>query len=104
MTDDTEELCDHCAAFDEPEHGVIVGYASPVEKSICTVCYADKLHAATVLSEMESKVQAHKRLTNVPHRTIADRLGLEKTTIDTYAQRIDEKYEKASRTVSLLQN
>jgi DNA-binding NarL/FixJ family response regulator len=87
---------------DEPEHGVVIGHASAVEKSVCTICYAEKLQEKTVLSEMESQVQSHKRITGASHETIAERLGLEKSTVDTYSQRIQDKLHRATETKKML--
>jgi FixJ family two-component response regulator len=98
----TESECVHCNATDEPEHGVVIGNASAVEKSVCTICYAEKLQEMTVLSEMESQVQSHKRVTGASHETIADRLDLSKSTVDTYSLRIQEKVEKAAQTKKMV--
>jgi DNA-binding NarL/FixJ family response regulator len=92
----------HCNATDAPDHGIVVGHADAHRKSVCTICYAEELQELTVLSEMESKVQSHKRITGAPHSTIAERLDLKKSTVDTYSQRIQDKLRRAAKTKKML--
>jgi FixJ family two-component response regulator len=100
----TESECIHCGATDDPEHGVMVGLpsSSAHEGSVCTICQAEHLQDVTVLSPEESKIQAHKDISDATHQRIADRLDLEKSTVDTYSQRIRRKHAQAKQTVRIL--
>ena len=86
--------CPHCGATDDPEHGIIVGAVGDGTSS-CTICRADDLAERTVLSARESEIAAHKQITGASHATIAERLGLKKSTVDEYSRRMKSKIEAA---------
>lgn len=87
--------CPNCSATDEAEHGIIVGPIGRGRGSSCTICRADDLYDRTVLSKQEAKVAAHKQITGATHETIADRIGIDKSTVDEYSRRMKEKVQKA---------
>jgi len=97
-----ESECTNCGASDDPEHGIIVGIADDIGTSICTVCLSEYFYGRTVLSERESEVAAHITITGAPPATIADRLGIARSTVNEYARRLDEKIEQSRETVALL--
>ena len=90
--------CIHCRATDEPEGGIVVGAVGELNESVCTVCRADEIRESTVLSRREADVAAHKQITGATHATIADRLDLDKSTVDEYSRRINDKVRKAITT------
>lgn len=62
---------------------------------------AQILREKTVLKERESEVRALKERA-LSHNQIAERLGVEKATVDTYSRRINDRIERAQATVELL--
>lgn len=86
--------CPHCGAVDEPEAGIIVGPIGDGTSS-CTICRTDELREKTVLSKREAEVAAHKQITGATHQTIADRLDLDKSTVDEYSRRMKSKVQAA---------
>jgi len=90
--------CIHCGATDEPEGGIVVGAVGELDESVCTICRTDELAENTVLSQREAEVAAHKQITGASHETIADRIGLKKSTVDEYSRRMKEKVRKAATT------
>lgn len=94
--------CVHCNATDEPEQGIIVGAVGELYESVCTICRTDELAENTVLSQREAEVAAHKQVTGASHDTIAERIGLEKSTVDEYSRRMKEKVGKAKITTNEL--
>lgn len=62
---------------------------------------AVELGARTVLKRRESEVYALKE-DGLSHSEIADRLGLEKSTVDSYSRRINDRLERARRTLELV--
>jgi len=89
--------CPHCGATDDLEHGIVVGAVGDGTSS-CTVCRADDLAERTVLSKREAEVAAHKQITGKSHATIADRLDLDKSTVDEYSRRMQAKVRAAKVT------
>lgn len=77
---------------------IVVGPAGEGGDSTCSVCRADELYERTVLSKQEAKVAAHKQISGASHETIADRVDLEKSTVDEYSRRMKEKVKKARAT------
>lgn len=90
--------CIHCGATDDEEHGVVVGTLGELNETVCNICRADDLAENTTLSEREAEVAAHKQITGASHETIADRLGIEKSTVDTNSTRFQEKVRAAKVT------
>ena len=89
--------CPHCGATDDPEHGIVVGVVGDGTVS-CTICRTDELADRTVLSKREAEVAAHKQITGASHATIADRLDLDKSTVDEYSRRMKAKVQAAQVT------
>jgi hypothetical protein len=94
--------CINCGATDTPEGDIIVGAVGELNESVCTICRADDLYDQTVLSKQEAKVAAHKQITGATHETIADRLDLDKSTVDEYSRRFKAKVRKAANTTDEL--
>lgn len=94
--------CVNCDATDTPEGDIIVGAVGELNESVCTVCRADELRENTVLSRREADVAAHKQITGASHATIAERIGLDKSTVDEYSRRLNEKVRKAANTTNEL--
>jgi len=94
--------CVHCGATEAPENGIVVGLLGELNENICTVCRADELADETTLSQREAEVAAHKQVTGASHATIADRLGLDKSTVDEYSRRINSKAHTAAVTADEL--
>lgn len=94
--------CIHCNATDEPEHGVVVGLHGELNEAVCNVCLAQSLEQETLLSEREAQVAALKLLGGWSHGKIAEILELDKSTVDEYSRRINQKVQQAERTVSEL--
>lgn len=90
--------CIHCGATDDETGEITVGLLGELNENVCTICRADELSAETVLSRREAEVAAHKQLTGASHEAIADRLGLDKSTVDEYSRRMKEKVRKAGVT------
>lgn len=63
---------------------------------------ADELASRTVLKRRESDVQALKEA-GLSHAEIADELGLVKSTVDEYSRRINERLDRAQRTLELVE-
>lgn len=93
--------CGNCQTVSDEEAGIIVGPTGH-GGSMCTICRADELREATVLSKQESKVAAHKQISGASHATIAERVGLEKSTVDEYSRRFKEKVTKSRATTNEL--
>lgn len=81
---------------------IVIGPAGEGRDSACSVCRADELYERTVLSKQEAKVAAHKQISGAPHDAIAERISLEKSTVDEYSRRMKEKVTKARATQSEL--
>lgn len=94
--------CIHCGAVDEPEDGIVVGLLGDDNANVCNVCRTQGIYDATVLSKGEARVVALKELTGATHERIAELLDLEKSTVDEFSRRANEKLEKSKRTVALL--
>ena len=90
--------CIHCGATDDPTSGILVGAIGELNESVCTVCRSEFLKSHTVLSRREADVAAHKQVTGAIHEKIAERLGLDKSTVDEYSRRMKDKIEKAAVT------
>lgn len=90
--------CPHCGATDDPDNGIVVGIVDGPSGTYCTVCRTDELREKTVLSDREAQIAAHKQITGASHRTIGDRLGLERSTVAEYSRRMKDKVEKAAAT------
>lgn len=90
--------CVHCGATDAPEGGIVIGAVGELNESVCTICRTDDLAENTVLSQREAEVAAHKQVTGASHEMIAERIGLEKSTVDEYSRRMKEKVRKAVNT------
>lgn len=58
----------------------------------------EELRERTALSPREAKVQAGKEQ-GYTHKQIAERLELDKSTVDEYSRRVQGKHEKAVRTI-----
>lgn len=89
--------CPHCGATDDPGNGIVVGAVGGGTSS-CTVCRANDLGERTVLSKREAEVAAHKQITGASHATIAERLNLDKSTVDEYSRRMKSKIKAAKVT------
>lgn len=94
--------CPNCGATDDAEHGIVVGSVDGGMSS-CTICRADYLRSNTVLSRREAEVAAHKQITGASHAMIAERIDLDKSTVDEYSRRINEKVRKAANTTNELE-
>ena len=94
--------CIHCGATDETDAGIVVGAVGELNESVCTICRADELRENTVLSRREAEVAAHKQITAASHATIAERIDLDKSTVDEYSRRLNEKVRKAANTTNEL--
>ena len=81
---------------------IVVGPAGEGRGSYCTICRSDGLRERTVLSKREAEVAAHKQISGASHATIADRLGLDKSTVDEYSRRFKDKIRKSRATVNEL--
>ena len=90
--------CIHCGATDEPASGIVIGAIGELNESVCTVCRSEFLKSQTVLSRREADVAAHKQVTGATHEKIAERLELDKSTVDEYSRRMKDKVEKAAVT------
>jgi len=94
--------CIHCGATDEAEQGIAVGAYGELNETVCTICRTDDLAENTVLSQREAEIAAHKQITGATHEVIAERVGLQKSTIDEYSRRMKEKVRKAVTTTNEL--
>jgi len=93
--------CIHCGAVDEPEHGVVVGLVGELNEAICNICRADELRETTVLKRRESEVYALKEQ-GYNHERIAELLEIEKSTVDEYSRRINDRVRRARNTIELV--
>lgn len=94
--------CAHCGVTGDSEHGIVVGALGELNESVCTGCRTDDLKENTVLSPREAQVAAHKQITGASHETIAERIGLTKSSVDEYSRRMKEKVRKAANTTNEL--
>jgi len=97
-----ESECTLCGATEEPEQNVFVGPWDDINTCICTVCLTEEIHDRTVLSQRESEVAAHIRITRATPATLSDRLEIERSTVNEYRRRIREKIEKSRAVVKML--
>lgn len=96
---DIRPQCDRCEVIDEPDNDVVVKQID--NEKTCIECRRDELQLETFLSEREAHVLAAKELTDATHSEIADLLKVEKSTIDEYSRRINNKMKKSRRTTEL---
>lgn len=94
--------CVHCGATDDEEHGIVVGLLGELNENVCNVCRAEDLAERTTLSEREAQVAALKQLIGASHSRIAEILDLDKSTVDEYSRRLNEKAETAAVTADEL--
>jgi FixJ family two-component response regulator len=94
--------CIHCGATDEPEQGVVVGAVGELNESVCTICRAEEIEEQTVLPRRESEVAAHKQITGATHETVAERMDIDKSTVDEYSRRMRKNVRKAKTTTQEL--
>jgi len=94
--------CVHCGATTDADNGIVVGALGEHNESVCTICRTDELAEHTVLSRREAEVAAHKQITGASHETIADRIGISKSTVDEYSRRTNEKVRRAATTTDEL--
>jgi len=97
-----ESECTLCGATEEPEQDVFVAPWKDVNTCICTVCLTEEIHDRTVLSQRESEVAAHIRITRATPATLSDRLGIERSTVNEYRRRIREKINKSYEVMKML--
>jgi DNA-binding CsgD family transcriptional regulator len=97
-----ESECTLCGATEEPEQDVFVAPWKDINTCICTVCLSEEIHDGTILSQRESEVAAHIRITRATPSTISDRLDIERSTVNEYRRRIREKIEKSHAVVKML--
>jgi len=98
----SESECTLCGATEEPEQNIFVAPWKDINTCICTVCLTEKIHDRTVLSQRESEVAAHIRITRATPATLSDRLGIERSTVNEYRRRIREKIKKSHAAVKML--
>lgn len=101
MTIDTPPSCERCGFIqepylDNPHVGDLNG------ETVCVDCRKEELYEETVLSEREAHVFATKELIGGTHNDISDKLKVEKSTIDEYSRRINDKVAKAERTIEIV--
>lgn len=94
------QTCHNCGLTQDEldEDGIeeiVVGPPGEGRDSACTICRADYLRERTVLSKREAEVAAHKQISGATHETIAERLDLDKSTVDEYSRRMKEKVKKS---------
>lgn len=81
---------------------IVVGPSGEGRASVCTICRADILREKTVLSKRESEVAAHKQISSASHAEIAQRLSIDKSTVDEYSRRFKDKVRKSQATTTEL--
>jgi ATP/maltotriose-dependent transcriptional regulator MalT len=94
--------CIHCGATDDEPHGLVVGLLGELNETVCNVCRAQQLADKTLLSRREAQVFALKELLGASHSRIGGILDLDKSTVDEYSRRINQKRERARTTVDEL--
>ena len=93
--------CEECGTEASKADGVVVGDIPYGDGPICNECWATYLADETTLSQREADVAALKDMGNTQGE-IADILGIDRSTVGTYAGRIAEKVMRAERTVTEL--
>lgn len=94
--------CIHCGAHDDEENGIIVGLLGELNENVCNICRAGWLTENTTLSQREAEVAALKQLIGAPHSRIAEILEIDKSTVDEYSRRVNEKARTAAVTAEEL--
>jgi len=99
---EVEAECTLCGATEEPEQNVFVAPWKDVRTCICTDCLTEEILHRTILSQRESEVAAHIRITRATPAELSDRLDIRRSTVNEYRRRIREKIEKSHAVMKIL--
>ena len=96
--------CKSCGA-EQGDDGIReIGVTKYGGEAWCLYCRTGWLNEKTFLSAKEAEVMAYKQITGKSHEDIAEGMGIEKSTVDSYSQRAREKFFKAAETVEALES